>query len=236
MTELQKTLTALSDPAYAAFQAKLVPTVGKERILGVRVPVLRRFAKEYAKKPESREFLHTLPHMTYDEDMLHALLVSGCGEFDRCVFLLDEFLPHVDNWAVCDALRPKVLGKDKKRLLAQIRRWISSEHDYTCRFGIEMLMCEFLDEAFCPGQHALVCGVTHEEYYVRMMMAWYFATALAKQWDATIPVIENHTLSAFVHRMTIRKACESFRITREQKQYLVTLKEKGAGAVRATNR
>ena len=236
MTELQKTLTVLSDPAYAAFQAKLVPTVGKERILGVRVPVLRRFAKEYAKTPESREFLHTLPHMTYDEDMLHALLLSGCGEFDRCVLLLDDFLPHVDNWAVCDALRPKVLGKDKERLLIQIRRWVASAHAYTCRFGIEMLMCGFLWDAFLPEQAAMVAGVKSEEYYVRMMMAWYFATALATQWDAVIPYIENHTLPAFVHQMTIRKACESFRITKEQKQYLVTLREKGAGAVRAANR
>ena len=224
MTDLQKSLFELSDAEYAAFQAKLTPDIPPESFIGVRVPVLRKFAKEYAKASDAETFLGSLPHRFYDENMLHGLLISEMKDYERCVELTDKFLPYVDNWAVCDIMSPKVFRKHKEELLAKIREWSSSSHTFTCRFGLEMLMSHFLDEDFKPEYLRIPASVRSEEYYVNMMVAWFFATALTKQWDATIPLIESKSLAPWTHNKTIQKARESLRMTAEQKEYLKMLK------------
>lgn len=220
----QKRLFELRDVEYASFQAKLTPTVPFELFIGVRVPKVRLLARELLKNPGYETFLEELPHKYYDENMLHGLLISGISDFDKCVSLVDRFLPYVDNWAVCDIMSPKVFAKHKSELLVKIREWASSCDVYTCRFGMEMLMKYFLDEDFKPAYLKIVAAVKGDDYYVKMMVAWFFATALAKQWDASIPYIENRKLAAWTHNKTIQKAIESFRITDEQKKYLRTLK------------
>jgi 3-methyladenine DNA glycosylase AlkD len=170
------------------------------------------------------EFLHQLPHKYYDENMLHGLLISLIKDYDECIRLTDEFLPYIDNWAVCDIMSPKVFAKHKDELLVKILEWSKSEHTYTCRFGLEMLMTYFLDKDFKPEYLEIPASVRSEEYYVKMMVAWFFATALAKQWDATLPYIENKTLAPWTHNKTIQKACESYRVTDEHKQILKGLK------------
>ena len=224
MTPLQEKLFELRDEKYATFQSKLTPGVDPELFIGVRVPVLRKFAKNFIKKPECKEFLEELPHKYYDENMLHGLLISETKDFEEIIIQLDKFLPFVDNWAVCDIMSPKALSKNKEKLLENIERWIKSERVYTCRFGIEMLMTFYLDEEFRPEYLELPVGVKSDEYYVKMMVAWFFATALAKQWKATIPYLENNLLGDWVHNKTIQKARESYRITAEQKEYLKSLK------------
>lgn len=220
----QKRLFELRDVEYASFQAKLTPTVPFELFIGVRVPKVRLLARELLKNPGYETFLEELPHKYYDENMLHGLLISGISDFDKCVSLVDKFLPYVDNWAVCDIMSPKVFAKNKPRLLMKIREWASSDDVYTCRFGLEMLMSHFLDKDFDPSYLKIVVAARGDDYYVKMMVAWFFATALAKQWDASIPYIENRKLAAWTHNKTIQKAIESFRITDEQKKYLRTLK------------
>lgn len=220
----QKRLFELRDVEYASFQAKLTPTVPFELFIGVRVPKVRLLARELLKNPGYETFLEELPHKYYDENMLHGLLISGISDFDKCVSLVDRFLPYVDNWAVCDIMSPKVFAKHKSELLVKIREWASSDDVYTCRFGLEMLMKYFLDEDFKPTYLKIVAAVKGDDYYVKMMVAWFFATAFAKQWDASIPYIENRKLAAWTHNKTIQKAIESFRITDEQKKYLRTLK------------
>jgi len=224
--KVQKRLFELQDRDYALFQAKLTPTVEQERFIGVRVPILRSFAKEYKKDEEHESFLNCLPHEYYDEDMLHALLLSEIKDMDICIREVNRFLPYVDNWAVCDIMSPKVFKKNKPVLLDNIRIWSKSEHTYTCRFGLEMLMTYFLDEDFDKEYLEIPIAATSDEYYVKMMVAWFFATALAKQWEDTVFVIENHCLANWTHNKTIQKACESYRITEEQKRYLKTLKSK----------
>lgn len=225
MNKLQKELTKISDAQYAAFQSKLTPGIDSSLFLGVRVPVLRQFAKEFSKRDETKSFSKELPHKYYDENMLHALLISGMKDFDQIIFELNKFLPYVDNWAVCDIMSPKALKKDKTKLLENIKKWIKSSHTYTCRFGIEMLMSFYLDEDFKPEYLKLVSNVRSKEYYVNMMIAWFFATALTKQWDSTIIYIVNNTLDTWAHNKTIQKAIESYRINAKQKQYLRTLKK-----------
>lgn len=220
----QKRLFELRDVEYASFQAKLTPTVPFELFIGVRVPKVRLLARELLKNPGYETFLEELPHKYYDENMLHGLLISGISDFDKCVSLVDKFLPYVDNWAVCDIMSPKVFAKHKSELLVKIREWASSDDVYTCRFGLEMLMSHFLDKDFDPSYLKIVVAARGDDYYVKMMVAWFFATALAKQWDASIPYIENRKLAAWTHNKTIQKAIESFRITDEQKKYLRTLK------------
>lgn len=220
----QKRLFELRDVEYASFQAKLTPTVPFELFIGVRVPKVRLLARELLKNPGYETFLEELPHKYYDENMLHGLLISGISDFDKCVSLVDRFLPYVDNWAVCDIMSPKVFAKHKSELLVKIREWASSDDVYTCRFGLEMLMSHFLDKDFDPSYLKIVVAARGDDYYVKMMVAWFFATALAKQWDASIPYIENRKLAAWTHNKTIQKAIESFRITDEQKKYLRTLK------------
>ena len=226
MTLLQERLFDMQDKQYAAFQAKLTPGVPVESFIGIRVPVLREFAKEFTKETEWKEFLQQLPHEYYDENMLHGLLISEVKDYEECIRLTDTFLPFVDNWAVCDIMSPKVFDKHKEELLAKIKTWSKSSHGYTCRFGIETLMSHYLDKDFKAEYLEIPASIRSEEYYVKMMVAWFFATALAKQWDQATPYIEQRRLDAWTHNKTIQKAIESYRITPEQKEYLRTLKIK----------
>lgn len=217
-------LFALQDNSYGDFQAKLTPGIPREKFIGVRVPEVRKLAKRLAKEPGAASFLEDLPHKYYDENMLHALLLSEMKDYEACVAAVDRFLPYVDNWAVCDILSPKIFRRNKPALLKKIREWSASEKTYTCRFGIEMLMSHFLDDDFKPEYLEIPAAVRSEEYYVRMMVAWFFATALAKQWDEAVKYVEEGRLDTWTHNKTIQKARESFRITPEQKEYLNTLK------------
>ncbi|MCQ2273414.1 MAG: DNA alkylation repair protein [Bacteroidales bacterium] len=224
MTELIDRLFELQDKDYAAFQAKLTPGIAPEKFIGVRVPILRSYAKDLFKRGGYEDFLLTLPHQYYDENMLHALLISQMKDMEACVAATDAFLPYVDNWAVCDIMSPKIFAKHKPRLMEKIEQWSISDHTYTCRFGLEMLMTHFLDADFKPEYLHIVADARSDEYYVKMMVAWFFATALAKQWDAALPFVEKQLLSPWTHNKTIQKARESFRITAEQKEYLSKLK------------
>lgn len=219
----QGLLFQVQDKGYRDFQSKLIPTIPAETIIGVRTPAIRKLAKEYAKDPESAAFLMQLPHTYYDENILHALLVAEIKDYDTCVKEVERFLPYVDNWAVCDIFSPKVFKKNRDRLIKKIKEWTASDHPYTCRFGMEMLM-HFLDENFRPEYLEIPAAVHSEEYYVNMMIAWFYATALAKQWDAAVSYIEEKRLNPWTHNKTIQKARESYRITPEQKEYLKTLK------------
>lgn len=223
MTILEE-LFALRDEGYAAFQSKLTPTIPSDCFIGVRVPELRTLAKKLKGFPETAAFLSALPHTYYDENMLHSLLLSQEKEYAAAVAGVDAFLPYVDNWAVCDVLSPKAFRTHKTELLPKICEWSSSPLSYTCRFGIEMLMSHYLDGDFAPEYLEIPAAVRSEEYYVRMMVAWFFATALAKQWAATVPYSEQNRLDVWTHNKTIQKACESYRITDEQKRYLRGLK------------
>lgn len=224
MTPLYPRLLALRDRQYAEFQARLVPGVAPDSIIGIRVPLLRAFAKDFAREADSRRFLSLLPHRYYDENMLHALLLSQLKDMDECVARVEEFLPYVDNWAVCDIMSPKVFGRHPARLMDKAVEWSRSPHAYTCRFGLAMLMTHFLDSRFSPSVLDTAAAVESDEYYVKMMVAWFFATALAKQWDAAIPYLQQRRLGVWVHNKTIQKACESYRITAGQKAVLRTMK------------
>ena len=223
MTYTEK-LFELRDAEYAAFQAKLTPGVTEETFIGVRVPEVRKLAKEIYKEGNYEDFLNDLPHKYYDENMLHGLILSEFKDYDACIEKVDQFLPYVDNWAICDIMSPKVFKKNKEKLLEKIKEWSKSKDTYTCRFGIEILMTHYLDDDFKPEYLKIPAAAKSEEYYVKMMVAWFFATALAKQWDATIPYITENKLADWTHNKTIQKARESYRITNEQKEYLKTLK------------
>jgi 3-methyladenine DNA glycosylase AlkD len=224
MTEVQKELFALRDEGNRDFVAKLIPTVDRERILGIRTPALRAFAKDFAKRPEAAEFLKALPHFYLEENALHAFLIERIRDYDACVRALDVFLPFVDNWATCDSLSPACFQKHRARLISDARRWLQSDRLYTVRFGIGVLMAHFLDGDFSPEYLDWVAEIETEEYYLRMMQAWYFATALAKQPQSALPWIEQRRLAPWTHRKTIQKAVESFRIDDETKAYLRTLR------------
>ena len=219
-------LFALQDQAYADFQSKLLPTVARETVIGVRTPDLRKMAKQICKTPAAQEFLHRLPHRYFDENQLHAFILSEEKDFNTCIAELEQFLPYVDNWATCDQLSPRCFKRHTTELLPLIRKWMRSTHTYTKRFGIGTLMRYFLDDAFRPEYLEWVASIKSDEYYIRMMQAWFFATALAKQWDAALPYIQQRRLDTVAHRMTIQKAVESFRITDEQKELLKTLRVK----------
>jgi 3-methyladenine DNA glycosylase AlkD len=223
MTELQERLFAMQDESYRDFQCKLMPTVAREAVIGVRTPRLRALAKNLRGTAEATAFLSSLPHRYYEENNLHAFLIEQITDFDACVAALDAFLPCVDNWATCDSMNPKILGKHKDRLLSVIERWLDSKDTYAVRFGIKLLMTWFLDEDFEERYLARVARIRSEEYYVNMMIAWYFATALAKQYAATLPYLEEHRLPDWIHAKTVRKAIESYRISKEQKDHLRTL-------------
>jgi 3-methyladenine DNA glycosylase AlkD len=223
-TEILSSLFALQDEAFADFQSKLLPNVPREAMIGVRTPDLRKMAKQISKTPEAQAFLLRLPHCYFEENQLHAFVLSEEKDFDTCIAELEQFLPHVDNWATCDQLSPRCFKKHTAELFPHIRKWMASEHVYTVRFGIGTLMRYFLDEEFKPEYLEWVTAIKSEEYYIRMMQAWFFATALAKQWNATLPYIEQHRLDTWTHNKAIQKAVESFRITPEQKKLLQTLK------------
>ncbi|NLB77839.1 MAG: DNA alkylation repair protein, partial [Clostridiaceae bacterium] len=205
---------------------KLMPTISHEAVIGVRTPDLRKLAKEISKEPEMKEYLKILPHRYYEENNLHGFLLERIKDYGEAVVAVDAFLPYVDNWATCDSMNPKVFQKHLPELLTNIQKWIADSHTYTVRFGIGMLMGLYLDKDFSLEFPAWVADIRSEEYYINMMIAWYFATALAKQWDAILPYIEERRLDKWAHNKTIQKAIESYRITDEQKAYLRKLKEK----------
>ncbi|MDY4587032.1 MAG: DNA alkylation repair protein [Oscillospiraceae bacterium] len=219
--EIKQRLHELQDKKYRDFQRRLIPNIPPESIIGVRTPELRKLAKEIG---ADSGFLDALPHENFEENQLHAFIISGMRDFGECVSRLEKFLPYVDNWATCDQMTVKLFRKHTAELLPYIGRWLNSGRTYTVRFGIGCLMNFYLDSEFREEQPEMVAGVDCGEYYVSMMVAWYFATALAKQYDAVIPYIEERRLDPETHRRTIQKSVESFRISDERKQYLRTLK------------
>lgn len=223
---ISEELFALQDTEYQTFQSKLMPTIPPETVIGVRTPLLRKRAKELAGTPQAESFLHDLPHRYYEENNLHAFLIEQIRDYDTALAETERFLPYINNWATCDCFCPKVFAKHKEELLISIRRWLGSDQTYTVRYAMGMLMRYYLDEDFQPEYLAWVAGVHSEEYYLNMMRAWYFATALAKQPDAALPWLTDRRLDVWTHNKTIQKAIESYRITPEQKEYLRTLKIK----------
>lgn len=223
---IRKRLFELQDLKYREMQIKTVPSIDPESIIGVRTPDLRKIAKELAKEENVNEFLDVLPHKYFEENQLHTFIISLIKDYDECMERLQIFLPYIDNWATCDQTSPKVFKKHKKELLKEIKKWIKSKKPYTIRFGIGMLMEHYLDDDYDEAYPELVAPIRSEEYYVNMMIAWYFATALAKQYDTILPYIEEKRLDVWTHNKTIQKSVESYRITPEQKEYLKTLKIK----------
>ena len=222
--EITAALFRMRDPDYARLQARIVPTVPAERIIGVRTPALRALAKELYGDRDTEAFLAGVPHRYFDEDQLHAFIISLERDFDRCVAAVEAFLPWIDNWATCDQLSPGAFRKQPERLLPHIQTWIASGETYKVRFAIGMLMQHFLDARFDVRYPRMVAEVRSGEYYVNMMIAWYFATALAKQYEAVLPFLAEKRLARWVHNKAIQKSVESRRITAEQKAYLKTLK------------
>ena len=226
MTEIQEKLIVLAESAYRDFMAPLLPNLPRQRILGVRTPALRNYAKELYRAGEYEHFLRELPHAYYEEDNLHAFLIAEMRDYDRCLAELERFLPYIDNWATCDCLRPKAFGKNRARLLEHIPLWLASGETYTVRYGIGMLMAHFLDEDFQAEYLDWVSDVRSGEYYINMMIAWYFATALAKQYKSALPYLENRRLDRWTHNKTIQKAVESYRVSEEHKTELKLLRMK----------
>ena len=222
--EILTAMNRLRDAEYGIFQAKLIPHLPPEMFLGVRTPDLRQLAKALAGTDAAAQFLQTLPHHYFDENQLHAFLVSRQKDFDICIAQTEAFLPYVDNWATCDQFSPAVFGRQKDRLLPYLRKWMQSPETYTLRFAVGMLMRHFLDDRFAPEYPEAVAQLRSEEYYINMEIAWYFATALAKQYDAVLPYLEQNRLETWTHNKAIQKSIESRRITDEQKAYLRTLK------------
>lgn len=243
--ELVKRLLAEQDLKYRDFHASLLPNIDKKTIIGVRVPTMRKIAKEFAASSAAAKtvpvdvakFLDKLPHKYFEENQVHLFVVERIKDFDECLYRIEQFLPYIDNWAVCDGKSPKALLKDEKRFVSCIEKWLKSKHPYTVRFGVNMLMNYFLDERFDKRFLKWVASIDEslfnddgraecptDRYYVQMEIAWYFATALAKQWDAAFPYIRGRKFSAWTHAKTIQKACESYRITAEQKETLRKLK------------
>ena len=213
-------LLAVKDPEYREFQAKLVPNIDPATIIGVRTPDMRNIAKEVAKSPEKETFLKELPHKYYEENLVHFFVIAQIKDFDECVKAVEDFLPYVDCWPVSDQASPKSFKKNHNNLLPYIKKWIASNHVYTARFGIRMLMNEFLGDEFKDEYAQMVADKRGEDYYLKMMVAWYFATALAKNYDETVKYIEERRLDEWVHKKAIQKAVESFRVTDEHKEYL----------------
>lgn len=224
--DVQKRLFEMQDAEYRDFHAKLVPTMEKTKFIGIRTPMLRKFAKKFGKTEESEIFLQVLPHQYYEENNLHGLLIEQIRDYDKCLEELERFLPFIDNWATCDLLALHMMKKHRDVFIREVFRWIESDQPYTIRFGISMLMRHYLDEEFKTEYPEKVAAIRSEEYYVNMMRAWYFATALAKQYDKILPFIEKQKLDVWTHNKTIQKAIESYRITPEQKEYLRGLKIK----------
>ena len=223
MQTIEEKLRAIADPEYREFSAKLTPNIPNELFLGVRLPELRKLAKTLT-DDEKTAFLAELPHKYFDENMLHGILLSDIKDYERCIAETERFLPYIDNWAVCDTTSPKCFGKHKVELLPRIEAWIHSSETYTIRFGIGMLMRHFLDDDFETRFLDYVAAIRSEEYYVNMMIAWYFATALAKQWDSAVKYIEDKRLDKWTHNKAIQKARESYRVSDGHKEYLHTLR------------
>jgi 3-methyladenine DNA glycosylase AlkD len=224
--EILRRLFTLQDVSYQVFQCKLLPTVVPERIIGVRTPALRQYAKELNQRGVAEPFLAALPHRYFDEDQLHAFLISMGKDYAATLAAVEAFLPFVDNWATCDQLSPRVFRKHRAELMEPIARWLKSEHTYTVRFGVGMLMEHYLDADFDPKYLDAVADLRSGEYYVNMMRAWYFATALTKQWDAALPYLEGRRLDDWTHNKAIQKALESYRVPEERKTFLKTRKIK----------
>ena len=224
MKEIQDLLFAKQDIKYRDFQAPLFPGVEKDRFIGVRTPDLKKLAKELFGSETANKFIETLPHRYFDENQLHAFIISLIKDYETCLKEVDRFLPYIDNWGTCDQLSPKVFAKHKDELIIPIKKWLKNKHTYTIRFAIGMLMQHYLDESFKEEYMKMVASIKSEEYYVNMMIAWYFATALAKQWNSSIKYIEDKCLDPWVHNKTIQKAVESYRINDDQKTYLKSLK------------
>ena len=224
--DVQKRLFEMQDAEYRDFHAKLVPTMEKTKFIGIRTPMLRKFAKKFGKTEESEIFLQVLPHQYYEENNLHVLLIEQIRDYDKCLEELERFLPHIDNWATCDLLALHMMKKHRDIFIREIYRWIGSDKPYIIRFGISMLMRHYLDEEFKTEYPEKVAAIRSEEYYVNMMRAWYFATALAKQYEKVLPFLEKRQMDVWTHNKTIQKAIESYRITSEQKEYLRTLRIK----------
>ncbi len=224
MNDIQKQLQAMAEESYRRFHSRLIPTVDPARVLGVRVPQLRRLARQLDGTPEAESFLRALPHTCYEENNLHAFLIERIRDYDACVDALCTFLPYVDNWATCDSMAPRILISQPDRLHAQALLWIGCGDVYTVRYGIGVLMRWFLGERFTPEDLVTVATVPDEAYYVSMMVAWYLATAMAVHYKAVLPLLEQRRLSPATQRRTVQKAIESRRLTSEQKAYLRTLK------------
>ena len=222
--ELREELFRLRDAQYGDFQAKLLPTIDRETIIGVRTPDLRSFAKRVLKREDAAQFLEALPHRYFDENQLHAFMLSEIKDYEDCLDGVNRFLPFIDNWATCDQLSPKVFKRHRQELLSSIKAWLSSDHTYTIRFAVGMLMAHYMDEDFDPAYLETVSKLRSGEYYVNMMIAWYFATALTKQYPSALLYIENRRLDAWVHNKAIQKAVESYRIPQAHKDYLKTLR------------
>ena len=223
INKIKNDLLLMQDKTYKDFHSKLMPTINPNSIIGIRVPVLRDYAKKLFKEnsiESLNSFLKNLPHEFYEENNIHAFLIEKINNFDECIFYLEEFLPYIDNWATCDMFNPKIFKNNCEKLLEKIYQWINSDSVYTVRFGIGMLMRFFLDEKFETKYLDLVSSINSEEYYINMMRAWFFATALAKQYEQTFPYIKNYSLDKWTHNKTIQKANESFRITKDQKEEL----------------
>lgn len=223
---VQKRLFEMQDTGYRDFHARLIPTVKKEKIIGIRTPMLRKFAKEFGKTEESEMFLKALPHQYYEENNLHGLLIEQIRDYDKCLEELERFLPHIDNWATCDLLALHMIKKHRFIFIREVYRWMESDKPYIIRFGISMLMRHYLDEGFKPEYPEKVAAICSEEYYVNMMRAWYFATALSKHYEKILPFLEEQRMDIWTHNKTIQKSIESYRITKEQKDYLRTLRIK----------
>ncbi|MBQ8496200.1 MAG: DNA alkylation repair protein [Clostridia bacterium] len=222
--DIQTSLFSLQDPKYKSFQEKLMPTVEPDTVIGIRTPVLRRFASDFAKTEEASVFMESLPHRYYEENNLHAFLIEKLGDFEKTVEALDAFLPYIDNWATCDMMSPKIFAKNKDKLLPHIEKWLDSAHIYTVRFGIVTLMKYHLDADFSPLYLEKIAKISSDAYYINMAAAWFFAEALIKQYEYTLPYLTERKLSPWVHNKTISKACDSFRISKETKNYLKTLR------------
>ena len=224
--KIEQDLFALQDLKYRDFQAKLIPNISKQTIIGVRAPALKNYAKQIIKAGVYSDFLNNLPHTYLEENALHSCIVNNIKDFSICIKEVERFLPYIDNWAICDGLSPKCFHKNTDELLVNIKKWLKSKKEYTMRFAIGMLMQHYLDENFKEKYLLLVAGIKREEYYIKMMQAWFFATSLAKQYEQTIIILQNNQLEKWTHNKTIQKSIESYRITDEQKAYLKSLRRK----------
>ena len=223
--EILQKLFSLKDIGYKEFNSSLIPSVNKDTVIGVRTPLLKGYAKEIKNSILEKEFLSNLPHSYFEENNLHAFLIAEIKDYKECIERVNEFLPYIDNWATCDSFKPKCFAKNKDKLIVEIKNWLKSDKEYTVRFGVLMLLTHFLDGDFKEEYLRLVANINISTYYVDMMCAWYFATALAKQWISAVKYLEDKVLKEFIHNKTIRKAIESYRITPDQKKFLIKLKK-----------